>query len=266
MFAFDCIVFREKDIRYVFGEHDSCNCHMEGYKNPSHCWHSISSTSSASTTLSSGCTPSIYDSVNTVSRMDASTCCDTFPDALNNDLSTSCGAMLQGSNRLQRGLNYMAHLRFHFNSSIPFGVDLKDSNLRSFESKDQILTVDADEFPVYAVVPLLQHDSASFYKSDAMQRWVFDWNGQRDSSQVIHIDSRSDDDFLGVDVGTYVLVIIAGTLLLHFLYTSLQYFCSVCCPVSSVSSVNNRDGEAGGSVRRRQISNAMEPDESTRLL
>merc|ERR1712194_216751 len=47
-----------------------------------------------------------------------STCCDTYPDTLTqNHFDASTFAELQGSNRVQRGINYMWHLRNFYSSN-----------------------------------------------------------------------------------------------------------------------------------------------------
>jgi hypothetical protein len=48
-----------------------------------------------------------------------SRCCDTFPDGTDNAHAVGCAAALQGSNRLQRGLLYAAHLRDVFGATTP---------------------------------------------------------------------------------------------------------------------------------------------------
>ena len=86
-------LFLQKDIRYVFGRQDSCNCNQDGYSNKDHCYVS-----------GDFCSPSDYGGTN---------CCDTYPDSYSNDLSTTCGSNLQGYNRLQRGLVYMSYLEWY---------------------------------------------------------------------------------------------------------------------------------------------------------
>eukprot|EP00930_Biecheleria_cincta_P043731 TRINITY_DN30009_c0_g1_i1.p3 TRINITY_DN30009_c0_g1~~TRINITY_DN30009_c0_g1_i1.p3 ORF type:complete len:103 (-),score=8.91 TRINITY_DN30009_c0_g1_i1:228-536(-) len=45
-------------------------------------------------------------------------CCDTYPDArTDNAFDTRCQAMLQGTNRLQRGINFIAHLKSFFRNT-----------------------------------------------------------------------------------------------------------------------------------------------------
>lgn len=78
-----------KQVSFIVGGEDVCNCRVTGYTNDAHCLNHTR-----------GCKPSFYDH-----------CCDTYPDAVKtNSLDVECGAMLQGSNRLQRGLNYVGYL------------------------------------------------------------------------------------------------------------------------------------------------------------
>ena len=86
-------LFLQKDIRYVFGIQDSCNCNEDGYKNKDYCYIS-----------GDLCSPNAYGGDN---------CCDTYPDSYSNDLSTTCGSNLQGYSRLQRGLVYVSYLEWY---------------------------------------------------------------------------------------------------------------------------------------------------------
>ncbi|GMH51819.1 hypothetical protein TL16_g01093 [Triparma laevis f. inornata] len=86
-------------IYFLFGDSDVCNCNYEGYSNPQ-----VSATCYPSGT---SCSPNDFGgSLNGVQ------CCDTYPDTgSSNALAVGCEEMLQGSNRLQRGINYMAHIK-----------------------------------------------------------------------------------------------------------------------------------------------------------
>lgn len=64
-----------KDIRYVLGDLDMCNCNAGGFVNDATCYH-----------LDTLCTPSLF----------GDTCCDTFSDSTDNDLSNACEASIQG--------------------------------------------------------------------------------------------------------------------------------------------------------------------------
>lgn len=81
--------YLRKIISYILGGEDVCNCNTSGYSNQAVCL-----------AHPTNCTPSLYPK-----------CCDTYPDSTTgNALGVECGDMLQGSNRLQRGLNYMGYL------------------------------------------------------------------------------------------------------------------------------------------------------------
>jgi len=122
--------FPSKDYIVMLGDEDNCNCNSSGYTNPSNCFHS---------TLT--CKKSVH----------GSTCCDTYPDAkASNVLVTSCEAMMQGQNRLQRGLNYISHLREFYK-----------------ERTGTPLEVPSHIFPG-------GHDNEAFYASKAFKNWVYD--------------------------------------------------------------------------------------------
>ena len=87
--------FATKDVRIFLGSEDVCNCNVEGYALPG----------------SGVCTPEGGALACSPDDFGGPGCCDTYPDAVKtNSLDHSCAAMLQGSNRLQRGLNYASHL------------------------------------------------------------------------------------------------------------------------------------------------------------
>ena len=90
-------LLHRKDVRFIFGARDVCQCNILGYKNrPDACYHSDAQ-----------CSPNVYGGT-----IDGHTCCDTWPDTTTSNLCAhTCEAMLQGSNRLQRGINYVAYLR-----------------------------------------------------------------------------------------------------------------------------------------------------------
>lgn len=91
--------FAARDVRFILGTGDACNCNSQGYQQPLE-------DSCAPLGGSLSCAPNAFGGPG---------CCDTWPDsAASNALDVTCPAMLQGSNRLQRGLNYVAHLRHLF--------------------------------------------------------------------------------------------------------------------------------------------------------
>lgn len=74
-------------------------------------------------------------------------CCDTFPDSTNNHLSLACEAMLQGSNRLQRGVLYMLYLKSYWSDV-------------GFE-------------PNFSIVPGMMHNLTAFLMSPQFQKFVY---------------------------------------------------------------------------------------------
>jgi len=148
---------RSKDVRYILGTQDTCNCNTDGYTNPtsSYCYPIDSDGNALSCSPNDGA---------------SSGCCDTYPGSTNNELSTSCGAELQGYNRLQRGLVYMSYLEYIWAK-------------HDYESS-------------YYVLEGLAHDSEFMYKSDILGTWAFsdDETEELDATQdvvVISLDSLS---------------------------------------------------------------------------
>jgi len=85
------------EVRFIFGNEDVCNCNTEGYSNTQStiCYPS-----------GTACSPNTYGST-----LNGVACCDTYPDTLtDNALAVNCEDLLLGSNRLQRGINYMYYL------------------------------------------------------------------------------------------------------------------------------------------------------------
>ena len=88
---------------------DYCNCNTPNFNNDKrHCFPLTGGNSTA-------CLPDDEGGPG---------CCDTWPDAdTRNDLDTECGAMFQGSNRLQRGLNFIDYLKtFYEAKKIAYSV------------------------------------------------------------------------------------------------------------------------------------------------
>eukprot|EP01126_Amoeba_proteus_P021727 TRINITY_DN2214_c0_g1_i2.p1 TRINITY_DN2214_c0_g1~~TRINITY_DN2214_c0_g1_i2.p1 ORF type:complete len:365 (-),score=43.76 TRINITY_DN2214_c0_g1_i2:313-1407(-) len=86
--------YLSKDVRWIFGDGDICNCGTNDYDNPKACFHPD------------------CDSNNH--------CCDSYPDSKNsNALDVGCEVMYQGSNRLQRGLNFMSYLMTFYKNYKP---------------------------------------------------------------------------------------------------------------------------------------------------
>jgi hypothetical protein len=81
--------FSKKDIRFLQGNGDVCLCTFPGMSNAASCFPK-----------GVQCAPTEY-----------SGCCDTYPDSTSSNVcSSTCEAMLTGSNRLQRGINYARYL------------------------------------------------------------------------------------------------------------------------------------------------------------
>lgn len=96
--------FPTRDVVYFLGSQDTCNCNSEGYTLPP----------------DGHCKPEGGGLVCTPDAAGGKGCCDTFPDSdSSNALDVSCAGMLQGSNRLQRGLNYVGHLKDVFEGHSP---------------------------------------------------------------------------------------------------------------------------------------------------
>jgi hypothetical protein len=86
-------LMRVKDVRYIFGAFDYCNCNLQGFINEPTCYPG----------KQYFCNPDAYGGKH---------CCDSFPDSTTvNALTDDCSSNLQGSNRLQRGLIYMSYLK-----------------------------------------------------------------------------------------------------------------------------------------------------------
>ena len=91
----DLARYFNRDILYLMGANDVCNCQAPGFQNDKLC------------ASFGSCTP---QAPNALAQQK---CCDTFPAAKKkNLLDVSCEAMRQGSNRLQRGLLFASYLRF----------------------------------------------------------------------------------------------------------------------------------------------------------
>jgi hypothetical protein len=138
-----------KDIRYLLGSYDVCNCFQKDYLNPSHCYETSASPGNTSLTPRS-----------------REGCLDTYPDSMKNDLSESCGSQAQGTNRLQRGLNYLSYLQFYLHSSpsLSLSASLSSPSLSSPSSPSAIKS---------AIIPFLRHDLPAFLSSDIVYQWGY---------------------------------------------------------------------------------------------
>lgn len=134
--------FLAKDVRFIFGTQDVCNCNSPGFTN------------NKSLCYPRGTTCSPDGSGGQVAGVN---CCDTWPDTgSDNALATYCEAMLMGTNRLQRGLNYVDYLR----KVATEHINIRDGKLI------------ADPWPMHALFDG-GHDNKAFYSSPAFRSWVF---------------------------------------------------------------------------------------------
>ena len=93
--------FAAKDVAYIFGTGDACNCNAPGFANKPSCYIEGMT-----------CLPDAAGGPG---------CCDTAPDGMANMVDVSCEAMVQGSNRLQRGILFTDYLRaFYDEAGVPF--------------------------------------------------------------------------------------------------------------------------------------------------
>lgn len=120
--------YRNKNLNFIFGTGDVCNCNTADFINNKEYCFPNNDQQKCSPTVDLGC-------------------CDCYPDGNTNDLSVTCEAMIQGSNRLQRGLNYMSYLQDFYNQ-----YDYK---------------------PNYSIVSDLTHDSSKYYLSTAFTSLAF---------------------------------------------------------------------------------------------
>ena len=111
--------YTQKEILYVLGNWDVCNCKSDGFNNDE--------------TI---CYPLI----------DSSVCLDTYPDSKENALDSNCQAMLQGSHRFQRGLNFLNYLKYLC------GTQYVNN---------------------YAIVDKMEHDSGMYFQSEFFQEFGF---------------------------------------------------------------------------------------------
>ena len=202
-------LWKQKDVRYVFGLRDTCNCYIdELWRKQQQKQQRISNQTEADTNMSAQTEEAFVVNINEAhcyvhcessspiancsvpsslrylaqSSPSQYSCQDTFPDSLNNDLSVACAADVQGRNRLQRGLLYMSYLRW-FYSTLSGSTDAAPD--RAYE-------------PVYAVVEDMQHDMPFFYKSEIMQDWAYQPFPLSDDN-----DDHDDADRSYHNLGTY---------------------------------------------------------------
>jgi len=91
--------FPSKNVRFLFGKADVCMCGAAGMENdPDYCFPT-----------GTDCSPNFFQSA-----LNGVRCCDTYSDFTDNVADYSLGGMVQGSNRLQRGLNYVHYLQYFY--------------------------------------------------------------------------------------------------------------------------------------------------------
>ena len=116
----------KKDVRYVFGKKDVCNCNVPDFVNAPSCYVATAT-----------CSPDLYGGPH---------CCDTYPDTrTENAVAHTCSAMLEGTNRLQRGLNYMGYLAAYTNQTVAPKHGFFDGG----------------------------HNNSAFYASSIFKQWAF---------------------------------------------------------------------------------------------
>jgi hypothetical protein len=98
---------KKKDIRFIFGKHDVCNSGNDklykDYNNDDSC--------KPSKMPKDNKPKNMCKNPHSKGRVDA---CDTWPATTANVFDKKCQGMLQGSNRLQRGRNYLSYLHHTF--------------------------------------------------------------------------------------------------------------------------------------------------------
>eukprot|EP00854_Cymbomonas_tetramitiformis_P027855 gene27855-34412_t len=143
--------FAQKDVRFVLGLEDVCNCGTFEYENPDACLeHSCRDYESTTNTTQ----PILLNRFATMESDDEDffqverQCCDSYPGADLNFLSKNCESNLQGYNRLQRGLNYINYLRDFYKKrsgiTLTYKVELFDG----------------------------AHDPMAFLSSSAINKWL----------------------------------------------------------------------------------------------
>jgi len=140
---------KSSEIRFIFGDKDVCNCNTKGYSNTQSevCYPSGTS-----------CSPNAYGGQHRRTQ-----CCDTYPDTTtHNALAVHCQDLLQGTNRLQRGINYMAYLESlrarHLSSRRKQHKQKKDKKEQASET-----------FGFFSG----GHNNAAFYASSLFKQWAY---------------------------------------------------------------------------------------------
>ena len=125
--------FPKQDLRFMLGDQDYCNCNTENFENSKHCYPLRNredplgvlfknySQGKHHRTEAPTFPPAL---VCLPDKHGGHGCCDTWPDAFDhNAMDTKCGGMVQGTNRLQRGINFLDYLKDYYGGSSYFNYD-----------------------------------------------------------------------------------------------------------------------------------------------
>jgi hypothetical protein len=158
--------------------------------------------------------------------------------------------MLQGSNRLQRGVNYMEYLRFYYNTPLSEGGGLREAaGLLKKGGKGERKGF----APVYAMLAQVQHDAPAFYASDIVQQWAFVPDAEAPvivPPPVIPQPSEARGRYTTSSASALVLALCLLVAVMHALYSVVKFLVR-----------RNRDAQ-----RMRSEQDSMVVDETTYLL
>jgi hypothetical protein len=160
--------------------------------------------------------------------------------------------MLQGSNRLQRGVNYMEYLSFYFNTPLSEGGGLRETEAAGPLTKRG--KGEKKKFtPVYAMLAQVQHDAPAFYASDIVQQWAFAPDAEKPvivPPPVIPQPSEARGRYTTSSASALVLALCLLVAVMHALYSVVRFLVR-----------RNRDAQ-----RMRSEQDSMVVDETTYLL
>ena len=97
-------------------------------------------------------------------------CCDTYPDSTNNDMSVSCEANVQGSNRMQRGLLYVQFIEQYWSSA---GISNSTSTSTATATTAAVSNNSKNYVANAYIVDGLMHDKTYFFNSPEFQQWAY---------------------------------------------------------------------------------------------
>lgn len=146
----------------MVGDRDVCQCNLPGFRNdPNVCYHNVESARIGERSQEgedlvrlrvfalARCTPGLASE-------QARGCCDTWPDShSHNAVDFECAAVWGGTNRLQRALNWVAHLRWLYGGDFIPKVGFFEGG----------------------------HDDSAMGHSDQFREWVF--GGMRPSTKML---------------------------------------------------------------------------------